>query len=186
MTEPWEEQSRLLDERVLWLRGEITEASANVLIARLLYLDFKDHDAEVRLLIDSPGGSVVDALAVFDTLAYVKTPIATYAIGQVAGMAALFLAKGTRGRRYVLPGTVVALTALWSSRDGPTARGEIERLSGVLQRLYAEVTGQTAASAAQFMTDRRLTASEAVRLGLADAVHPFMPPFARGGPPVSP
>jgi ATP-dependent Clp protease, protease subunit len=135
------ENARLRATRAVWLRGEVTDLTANEVIAKLLFLQFESAEAETRLLIDSPGGSVTAALAVYDTMQFVRTPIATYAVGEASGVAAMLLAAGTPGRRWLCGGARVTLGTVWSASGGETR--EVERLRGVLYSIYAHHTGRS-------------------------------------------
>jgi ATP-dependent Clp protease protease subunit len=95
--------SRLLNERIIFLGTPIDDTVANLVMAQLLHLESEDPDKDISLYINSPGGSITDLLAIYDTMQYVKAPVATYCLGQAASMAAVILAAGARGKRVALP-----------------------------------------------------------------------------------
>lgn len=95
--------SRLLEDRIIFLTGEINDATANTVVAQLIYLEAKDPDKEIHLYINSPGGSVTAGLAIYDTIQFIKCDVSTICIGMCASMAAVLLASGTKGKRFSLP-----------------------------------------------------------------------------------
>ena len=101
--------SRLLEERIVFLAGSITDLNANVVIAQMLYLVSKDSKRDIKLYINSPGGSVTAGLAIYDTMQYIKCPVSTICIGLTASMAAIILASGEKGKRFALPNAEVLL-----------------------------------------------------------------------------
>src|SRR3989339_2067684 len=101
--------SRLLKERIVFLVGQINDPSANSVIAQLLFLASKDPKKDIQLYINTPGGSVTAGLAIYDTMQYIKCPVATICIGLTASMAAIILASGTKGKRFALPNSQIML-----------------------------------------------------------------------------
>jgi ATP-dependent Clp protease protease subunit len=143
----WDIYSRLLKERIIFIGDEVTDQSANVAIAQLLYLQFENKNQDISIYINSPGGSVTAGLAIYDTLQFVTCNIATYCLGQAASMGAVLLAAGTKGKRYALPHARIMIHQPWGGTRGTTAdieiqAGEIKRLKGVLNKILAFHTGQ--------------------------------------------
>src|SRR5271155_1670606 len=101
--------SRLLKERIIFLGGAINDAVANTVIAQLLFLDHEDQKKDIKLYINSPGGSVPAGMAIYDTMQFVKADVSTYCIGQAASMGAVLLCAGTKGKRYALPHSRIML-----------------------------------------------------------------------------
>ena len=168
--------SRLLNERVVFLSGEVNEVSANLIIAQLLHLESADPDKEIALYINSPGGSVVDGLAIYDTMQFVKPDVATYCVGQCASMGAVLLAAGAAGKRFALPHSRVLIHQPWGGAQGQASdiqiqANEILRLREELNRILAEHTGKSIKQIHKD-TDRDniMTAEEAKNYGLVDDV----------------
>jgi ATP-dependent Clp protease protease subunit len=141
-------EERLAEERIVFLWGEINPASAGGLIMRLLELQAKSGDRDVNLYINSPGGSVDDTLAIYDTMQFLNCDVATFCVGQAASGAALVLAAGTRGKRYALPHSKVMLHQPWGGVTGQAAdikiqAQEIIKAKKLLTELFSEMTGRT-------------------------------------------
>ncbi len=172
----WDLYSRLLKDRVVFLGREIDDAVANVVIAQLLFLDAEDPDKDIMLYINSPGGSVTAGLAIYDTMQFVSSDVATVVTGQAASMASFLLAAGIKGKRHALPhASVVIHQPLAGFRGQATdieihAR-EIMRAKQTINELYAKHTGQSVDKIARD-TDRDnfLSAEEARTYGLIDEV----------------
>ena len=168
--------SRLLKDRIVLLGGEVTDDSANSIVAQLLFLQAQDADQEVSMYINSPGGSVTAGLAILDTMTMVKCPVATYCVGQAASMGAILLAAGEKGKRFALPHARIMVHQPWGGAQGQasdieiTAR-EILRLKDVLNGILAEASGKTAEAVVQD-TDRDhfMSADEAKAWGIVDKV----------------
>ena len=140
--------SRLLNERVIFLSGEVNEASANLIIAQLLHLESMDPEKDISLYINSPGGSVIDGLAIYDTMQFVKPDVATYCVGQCASMGAVLLAAGAKGKRFALPNSRVLIHQPWGGAQGQASDIEIQaqeivRLRERLEGILAHHTKQT-------------------------------------------
>ena len=101
--------SRLLEDRIIFLDGEITSQTANLVIAQLIYLEGKDPDKDIMMYINSPGGSVVAGMAIYDTMNYIKCDVCTICVGMAASMAAILLSSGARGKRFALPNSEVMI-----------------------------------------------------------------------------
>src|SRR5574343_335064 len=117
--------SRLLEERIVFLAGPVTDMNANVVIAQMLYLASKDPKRDIKLYINSPGGSVTAGLAIYDTMQYLKCPVSTICIGLAASMAAVLLAAGTKGKRFSLPNAEILLHQVAGGAQGQAADIEI-------------------------------------------------------------
>ena len=168
--------SRLLNERLVFLSGEVNEVTANLVIAQLLHLESMDPDKDISLYINSPGGSVVDGLAVYDTMQFVKPDVATYCVGQCASMGAVLLAAGTKGKRFALPHSRVLIHQPMGGAQGQASDIEIQateilRIREELNRILADHTGQTIKQIHKD-TDRDniMSAEQAKAYGLVDEV----------------
>ncbi|MEK7077815.1 MAG: ATP-dependent Clp protease proteolytic subunit, partial [Patescibacteria group bacterium] len=117
--------SRLLKERIVFLGGPISDAVANTVIAQLLFLESQDPKKEIKLYINSPGGSVTAGLAVYDTIQFVKSDVSTICVGMAASMGAVLLAAGKKGRRFVLPNSEVMLHQVMGGAEGQAVEIEI-------------------------------------------------------------
>ena len=168
--------SRLLEERIIFLAGPISDMNANVVIAQMLYLASKDSKRDIKLYINSPGGSVTAGLAIYDTMQYLKCPVSTICIGLTASMAAVILAAGTKGKRFSLPNAEILLHQVAGGMQGQAADIEITAkqivmMKGKLNKILSSHTGQGIAKVEKD-TDRDfyLTAEEAKKYGLIDEV----------------
>jgi ATP-dependent Clp protease, protease subunit len=178
----WDIYSRLLKERIIFLGDEVTDATANTVIAQLLYLQFENKNQDISLYINSPGGSVTAGLAVYDTMQFVSCDIATYCLGQAASMGAVLLAAGTKGKRYALPHARIMIHQPWGGTRGTTAdieiqAEEIKRLKTVLNKILGFHTGHPAERIeSDSDRDYYMSAKEAAEYGLADEVITFPEP----------
>ena len=168
--------SRLLKERVVFLVGPVTEVTANLIVAQLLFLESENPDKDIFFYINSPGGSVSAGLAVYDTMQFVKPDISTLCVGQAASMGALLLAAGAKGKRYCLPNSRVMIHQPMGGFQGQASDVEIHAreilyLKARLNEILARHTGQKVEQIERD-TDRDnfLAADEAVRYGLVDTV----------------
>ena len=168
--------SRLLKERVVFLVGPVTEITANLIVAQLLFLESENPDKDVSFYINSPGGSVSAGLAIYDTIQFIKPNVSTLCIGQAASMGALLLAAGTKGKRYCLPNSRVMIHQPMGGFQGQASDVEIHAreilyLRGRLNEILARHTGQDI-KAIERDTDRDnfLSADQAVSYGLVDKV----------------
>ncbi|MBO4990437.1 MAG: ATP-dependent Clp endopeptidase proteolytic subunit ClpP [Clostridia bacterium] len=169
--------SRLLDDRIIFLTGEIDDAMANTIVAQLIYLEGKDSTKDINLYINSPGGSVTAGLAIYDTMNYIKCPVATNCIGMAASMAAVILSSGAKGKRYALPNSEVMIHqplggAQGQASDIKIVADHIMKTKQKLNQILAENTGRTL-SEIERDTDRDnyLSAKEALAYGLIDRVY---------------
>jgi len=168
--------SRLLEERIIFLAGPVTDLNANVVIAQMLYLASKDSKRDIKLYINSPGGSVTAGLAIYDTMQYLKCPVSTICIGLTASMAAVILASGTKGKRFALPNAEILLHQVAGGMQGQATDIEITakqivKMKEKLNAILAKHTGQPL-SKITTDTDRDfyLSALEAKKYGLIDEV----------------
>jgi ATP-dependent Clp protease protease subunit len=168
--------SRLLEDRIIFLRDGIDDDVANVVIAQMLFLAAKDPTKDIRLYINSPGGSVTSGFAIYDTMRYVKCDVATICIGQAASMAAVLLTAGTAGKRSALPNSRILLHQVFGGAQGQAAdvkiqTAELLRMRDLLTRILAEHTGKSPKQITKD-TDRDyfMTAEQAVEYGLIDRI----------------
>jgi len=169
--------SRLLSDRIVYVGTPVDDGVANVVIAQLLHLESESPESEINLYLNSPGGDPTAMLGIYDTLQFVRAPIATTCVGQATGSAAVLLAAGERGRRTVLPHARVVLQQPGQGGtrgdvpDLQVAAKEIGRLRAVLDEILAQHTGHTVAEVhADTERDLVLGAEDAVAYGVADAV----------------
>ena len=168
--------SRLLLDRIVFISGEVTDEMANAVCAQLLFLQSQDAEKEISVYVNSPGGSVTAGLAIYDTMQFVKCPVATYCIGQAASMGAVLLAAGAKGRRHALPNARIMIHQPWGGAEGKasdieiTAR-EILRLKELLNGILAKHSGKTVEEVTRD-TDRDhfMSAAEAKEWGLVDRI----------------
>jgi len=169
--------SRLLKERIIFLGGPIIDPVANSVIAQLLFLASRDPNKDIQLYINSPGGVLTSALAIYDTMQYIKCPISTVCIGSAASGAAVLLAAGTKGKRYSLPNAQILLHQVAVSGvsgeavEVEIAAKQIIKLKDKVNRILANHTGQPLEKVEKD-TDRDfyLSAEEAKEYGLIDEV----------------
>jgi ATP-dependent Clp protease, protease subunit len=168
--------SRLLRERIVFLGTPLDDDVANLLVAQLLFLQSEDPDREISLYINSPGGSSTAMFAIYDTMRFLRNPVATYCVGQAASAAAFLLATGTAGKRYALPNSRVLLHQPHGGMEGQSAdleihAREIVRMRRRADEILAEHTGQPV-ERIHADTDRDfiLTPEEAVAYGVVDEV----------------
>jgi ATP-dependent Clp protease protease subunit len=166
----------LLENRIVFMIGEISYARGAEVIMKMLYLDNLKRDTEISLYINSPGGSVDDTMAIYDTIRFVGSPVATYCIGRAQSGAAVILAAGTKGKRYALPHAKVMLHQPWGGVTGQAAdikiqAEEILKAKAMINEILARHSGQsTEKIAAETERDRYMTADEAKEYGLIDEV----------------
>lgn len=168
--------SRLLKDRIIFLGDDVNEHTANLIVAQLLFLDNEDTKKDIFLYINSPGGSVYDAFAVYDTMQYVKSDVQTVGIGIQASAAAFLLSSGARGKRFLLPHASVMIHQPSSGTRGMVTDQEISlresmRVKKLLEQIMAKNTGQKAARIHEDMErDKWMTAEEAKKYGLIDQI----------------
>ncbi len=168
--------SRLLNERVIFLGQAIEDFNANIVIAQMLHLEAEDPDKDIQLYINSPGGSVTDGMAIYDTMQYIKCDVATICIGQCASMAAVLLAAGAAGKRSALANSRILIHQPWGGTQGQVTDIEIQaremlRMRAALDSVLALHTGQTCEKIhTDTERDNIMTAEEAKAYGLVDHV----------------
>lgn len=168
--------SRLLEDRIIFLTGEINDSVANTVVAQLIYLESKNPDKDISLYINSPGGSVSAGLAIFDTIRYIKCDVSTICIGLAASMGAFLLASGTKGKRYALPNSEIMIHQPLGGAQGQASDIEIQarhiqHIKEKINNVLSEVTGQDIKKV-QKDTDRDyyMTAEQAKEYGLIDEI----------------
>jgi ATP-dependent Clp protease protease subunit len=168
--------SRLLRDRIIFLGDDVNEHTANLVVAQLLFLENQDPNKDIILYINSPGGSVYDAMAIYDTMQFVKSDIQTVGIGMQASAAAFLLSSGTKGKRLLLPHATVMIHQPSSGTRGKVTDQEIDlrealRVKKMLEEIMVKNTGQKASKIHSDMErDFWMTAQEAVKYGLVDKV----------------
>jgi len=168
--------SRLLKDRIVFLGTTVDDNIANLAIAQMLFLDLEGKNQDISLYINSPGGSVTAGLAIYDTMQFVGSDVATYCIGQAASMAAVLLAAGAPGKRFALPNSRILLHQPWGGTQGTASdisiqAEEMVRLKRRLNEILAERTGQELEKVEKD-TDRDyfMGSKEALEYGLVDEV----------------
>jgi ATP-dependent Clp protease protease subunit len=168
--------SRLLNERVIFLGEDVNEHTANLVVAQLLHLAYTDPEKDIKLYINSPGGSVYDGMAIYDTIQYIKPDVQTIGIGLQASMGAFLLSSGTKGKRFALPNARIMIHQPSSGTRGKITDQEIMLKEGVylkqrLNEILSKNTGQKI-SKIEKDADRDfwMSADEAVKYGLIDEV----------------
>ena len=168
--------SRLLEDRIVYLGEDVNHHTANLIIAQLLFLESKDPNKDITLYINSPGGSVYDGLAIYDTMQFLKCDVSTVGIGMQASMGAFLMSSGAKGKRFLLPNATVMIHQPSSGTRGKVTDMEIDlkeglRLKNKLNEILAKNTGQKLEKVANDAErDYWMTAEEAVKYGIADKV----------------
>lgn len=173
--------SRLLKDRIIFLGDGVNEHTANLIVAQLLFLDNQDSKKDIYLYINSPGGSVYDALAIYDTMNFVKADVQTVGIGMQASAAAFLLSSGAKGKRFLLPNSTVMIHQPSSGTRGKVTDQEIDlkeslRVKYLLEEIMSKNTGQKKAQIHEDMErDRWMTAEEAKKYGIVDQIIKTLP-----------
>lgn len=168
--------SRLLDDRIIFLSGEINDAVANTVVAQLIFLEAKDPSKDICLYINSPGGSVSAGLAIYDTMNYIKCDVSTICIGMAASMGAFLLSSGAKGKRYALPNSEIMIHqplggAQGQASDIAIAANHILKTKKKLNSILASNTGRPIEEIERDTDrDNYLSAEEAKEYGLIDTV----------------
>lgn len=168
--------SRLLRDRIVFLNGEVTGESANLVIAQLLFLESEDPDKDISLYINSPGGSVYAGLGIFDTMEFIKPDVQTICVGMAASMGAFLLAAGATGKRYSLPNSRIMIHQPSGGSRGMASdiaiqAKEIQDLKQLLNTVLAEKTGQSLETIARDTDrDNYMSPSQALEYGLIDRI----------------
>ncbi len=169
--------SRLLEDRIVFLSGEIDDNTANTVVAQLLYLEGKDPDKDIYLYINSPGGSVSAGLAIYDTMNYIKSDVSTICIGLAASMGAFLLSSGAKGKRFSLPNGEIMIHQPLGGAQGQASDIEIQakhiiKTKEKLNRILAENTGKPIEVIEKDVDrDNYMSADEALAYGLIDKVY---------------
>ena len=168
--------SRLLEDRVVFLSGQVTNELANLVVAQLIYLESKDPTKDISLYINSPGGEVTAGMAIYDTMRYIRCDVSTICIGMAASMGAFLLASGAKGKRFALPNSEIMIHQVLGGSQGQASDVEIQtkqllKTKQKLNKLLAENVGKPV-SVVEKDTDRDnyLTAEEAKEYGIIDQV----------------
>ena len=168
--------SRLLNDRIIFLGEEVNATTESLVVAQLLYLEGKDPDKDIQLYINSPGGSVTDGMAIYDTMQYVKCDVSTICVGMAASMGAFLLSSGTKGKRIALPNAEIMIHQPSAGTQGKVTDMEIDvehflRIKKNLNEIMAGNTGKTAEEIkAASERDHWMTAEEAKEFGLVDKI----------------
>ena len=168
--------SRLLKDRIVFLGTQVTDELANLVIAQLLFLEADDPDKDIKLYINSPGGSVTAALAMYDTIQYIKSDVATICMGQAASAGALLLAAGTEGKRYGLPYSRVMIHQPAGGVQGKASEAEVHikelmRIREILNEIMSKHTNKSKEEIAEDSErDYFMTAEEAIEYGIIDEI----------------
>lgn len=169
--------SRMLEDRIIFLNGEINNYVSNSIVAQLIYLESRDAEKDIYLYINSPGGSVTDGMAIYDTMRYIKCDVNTICIGMAASMAALLLSAGEKGKRFALPNSEIMIHQPSGGVAGQASEiaivaDRIQKTKKKLNEILAECSGQPIAKVA-VDTDRDyyMDASEALAYGLIDKIY---------------
>jgi ATP-dependent Clp protease protease subunit len=168
--------SRLLKERIVFLGGPVNDAVANTIIAQLLFLDHEDSKKDIKLYINTPGGSVTAGMAIYDTMQHVKADVATICVGMAASMGAVLLAGGEAGKRFSLPNSEILIHQVMGGAEGQAVEMEIAarhiiKIKDRLNQILAKHTGQPVAKIEKDTDrDNYMTASEAKEYGLIDEI----------------
>ena len=169
--------SRLLEDRIIFLSGEIDDALANTVVAQLIYLEGKDPSKDISIYINSPGGSVTAGMAIYDTMNYIKCDVSTISVGFSASMGAFLLAAGTKGKRYALQNSEIMIHQVLGGAQGQASDVKIHaeqllKTKAKMNRILAENTGKPI-EVIERDTDRDnyLTADEALAYGIVDKVY---------------
>ena len=171
--------SRLLEDRIIFLADQVTDATASLVVAQLLYLEAKDPDKDIQLYIDSPGGSITAGMAIYDTMQYIKCDVSTICIGMAASMGAFVLAAGEKGKRFALPNSEVMIHQPLIAGGGLSGQttdikiytDHLVNTKKKMNEILAERTGQTYEKLCEDTErDNFMTAQEAKEYGLIDEV----------------
>lgn len=168
--------SRILEDRIIFLSGEITDEVANLVVAQLIYLESKDPTKDISIYINSPGGSVTAGMAIYDTMNYIRCDVATICVGMAASMGAFLLSSGTKGKRFALPNAEIMIHQVLGGARGQATDVAIQtqqllKTKNKLNRILAESTGKDIAQVEHDTErDNYLTAQEAMEYGLIDQV----------------
>lgn len=168
--------SRLLEDRIIFLNGEVDDNLANIVVAQLIYLEGKNPNKDIFIYINSPGGSVSAGLAIYDTMRYIKCDVSTICVGRAASMGAFLLAGGTKGKRFALPNSEIMIHQPLGGAQGQASdiqiqANHIQKIKADLNRMLSENTGKSI-DVIEKDTDRDnyMTAEEAKAYGVIDEI----------------
>lgn len=168
--------SRLLKDRIIMLSEEVNQATASLIVAQMLFLEAQDPDADIQFYINSPGGSVTDGMAIYDTMQFVKCDVSTICIGMAASMGAFLLAAGAKGKRIALPNSEIMIHQPLGGARGQATDIKIQadlilRTRDKLNKILSEKTGKSIEEIARDTErDNYMTAEEALKYGLIDKI----------------
>ncbi len=169
--------SRLLEDRIIFITGEITDATADIVVAQLIYLEGKDANKDINIYINSPGGSVSAGMAIYDTMNYIKCDICTICIGLAASMGAFLLSSGTKGKRFSLPNSEIMIHQPLGGAQGQATdiaihAEQILKIKEKLNKILAKNTGKDYQTIVKD-TDRDnfMSAEQALEYGLIDKIY---------------
>jgi ATP-dependent Clp protease, protease subunit len=168
--------SRLLKDRIIMLSGEINDVTANLVVAQLLFLESEDPDKDIYIYINSPGGSITAGMAIFDTMNYIKSDVATICVGMAASMGAFLLTAGTKGKRFALPNSEIMIHQPLGGYQGQATDIEIHarrilQIKEKMNRIMSERTGQDISVIAKDVErDNFMGADQAISYGLIDSI----------------
>ncbi len=168
--------SRLLEDRIVFITGEINDALANTVVAQLIYLEAKDSTKDISLYINSPGGSVTAGMAIYDTMNYIKCDVSTICIGMAASMGAFLLSSGAKGKRFVLPNSEVMIHQPLGGASGQATEIQImaqhiQKTKEKLTKILSKNSGQPFEKVlADCERDNYMSAEEALEYGLVDKI----------------
>ena len=169
--------SRLLEDRIIFVNGEINDQTANLVIAQMIYLEGKDPDKDIMMYINSPGGSVVSGMAIFDTMNYIKCDVCTICVGMAASMGAILLSSGAKGKRFALPNSEIMIHQPLGGFQGQASdikihADHIMKTRKTLNRILSENSG-VPIETIEKDTDRDnyMSAEEAKKYGLVDKIY---------------
>ncbi len=168
--------SRLLEDRIIFLTGEVNDISADIVIAQLIYLEGKDPEKDISLYINSPGGSVTAGMGIYDTMNYIKCDVSTICVGMAASMGAFLLSSGAKGKRYTLPNSEIMIHqplggAQWQASDIAIQAEHILKIKQRMNKILAANTSQPLEKIEKDVDrDFYMTAEEALSYGLVDRI----------------
>lgn len=168
--------SRLLNDRIVFLAGEVNDVSANLVVAQLLYLEASDPDKDISLYINSPGGSITSGMAIYDTMRYIKCDVSTICIGMAASMGAFLLSSGTKGKRFALPNSEIMIHQPLGGFQGQATDIQIHadhimRIKKRMNEILAQNTGKALEEIERDTErDNFMTAAAAFEYGIIDKV----------------
>jgi len=171
--------SRLLEDRIIFLGEDVSDASASLIVAQMLFLEAKDPDKDIQLYINSPGGSITAGMAIYDTMQYIKCDVSTICVGMAASMGAFLLAAGTKGKRFALPNSEVMIHQPLIAGGGLSGQttdikiytDHLVKTKEKMNKILAERTGRTYEElCADTERDNFMSAEEALKYGLIDKI----------------